>query len=107
MFVGRVIGEVWASRKVETMEGFRFLLVDPLETASRPGKARVGVVVAADNVGAGVGERVIVAFGRAARVALERGQDIAVEAAVVGIVDDLQSTEELRLSVSPSSAAGS
>jgi ethanolamine utilization protein EutN len=106
MFVGRVIGEVWASRKVETLSGFRFLLVDPLETASRPGKARVGVVVAADNVGAGIGERVIVAFGRAARVALERGQDVAVEAAVVGIVDELSSTEDLRLSVTPAGGTG-
>ncbi len=103
MFVGRVIGEIWATRKVETLEGFRLLLVDPLESRTRPGKARVGVVVAADNVGAGVGEDVIVAFGRAARVALERGQDIAVEAAVVGIVDRLQSTEDLRLSVTPAS----
>jgi ethanolamine utilization protein EutN len=101
MFVGRVIGEVWASRQVSTLAGFRLLLIDPLELEARPGKARVGVVVAADNVGAGVGERVIVAFGRAARVALERGQDIAVEAAVVGIVDDMTTSEALRLSVTP------
>src|SRR5215510_13554599 len=106
MFVGRVIGEVWTTRKVETLEGFRLLLVDPLEVETRPGPARVGLVVAADNVGAGVGERVVVAFGRAARVALERGQDIAVEAAVVGIVDDLQAREALRLSATPPGVAG-
>ena len=46
-------------------------------------------VVAADPIGADVGERVIVAFGKAARVACGGDGDRAFEAAVVGIIDDL------------------
>jgi microcompartment protein CcmK/EutM len=38
-------------------------------------------------VDAGVGDHVIVAYGRAGRTALGQGHDIAVEAAVVAVVD--------------------
>ena len=46
------------------------------------------LVVAGDRLGAGVGETVLVAFGRAARTVLG-SQDIAWQAAVVGIVDSI------------------
>ncbi len=88
MFTGRVLGEVWATRRHATLEGFKLLLVDPYEVAERAhGGKKLGLVVAADAVDAGVGDDVIVAYGRAGRVALGRGHDIAVEAAVVGVVD--------------------
>jgi len=91
VFVGRVIGEVWATQKDVSLEGLRLLLVDPV-AASDPSDPSYpagpqGLVVAADPIGAGVGEEVVVAYGRAGRVAIGRGQDVAAEAAVVGIVD--------------------
>jgi ethanolamine utilization protein EutN len=88
MFVGRVVGEVWSTRKDESLEGLRLLLVDPLDLPEKQGTERAGLVVAADPLGAGFGEEVVIAYGRAGRVAIGRGHDIAVEAAVVGIVDD-------------------
>ncbi|MFG0319833.1 MAG: EutN/CcmL family microcompartment protein [Planctomycetota bacterium JB042] len=96
MLVGRVVGEVWATRKDPSLEGLRLLLVRPLdvEAADDPSRPR-GLVVVADTIGAGVGEEVVVAYGRAGRVAIGRGHDLAAEAAVVGIVDD-RSGEELR-----------
>ena len=95
MFTGKVIGEIWATQKHETLEGFKLLLVDPYEreVLVHDGKKQ-GLVVAADAVDAGVGDEVIVAYGRAGRTALGRGHDIAIEAAVVGVVDD-RSGEEL------------
>ncbi|MHC5212756.1 MAG: EutN/CcmL family microcompartment protein [Planctomycetota bacterium] len=88
MFTGKVLGEVWATRCHPTLEGFKLLLVEPYEAAERVGGKKQGLVVAADAVDAGVGDEVIVAYGRAGRTALERGHDIAVEAAVVAVVDD-------------------
>ena len=88
MFTGRVVGEIWATKRHPTLEGFKLLLVDPYEVSERAlGGKKQGLVVAADAVDAGVGDEVIVAYGRAGRVALGRGHDIAVEAAVVGVVD--------------------
>jgi len=88
MFLGRVIGEVWATRKSADLVGKRLLVVEALDQGEEPAAPMVTPVVAADPIGAGVGEAVIVAFGKAARVACGGDGDYAFEAAVVGIVDD-------------------
>lgn len=88
MFLGRVIGEVWATRKSADLVGKRLLVIEALDERHDPAAPKVTPVVAADPIGAGIGERVIVAFGKAARVACGGDGDYAFEAAVVGIVDD-------------------
>ena len=89
MFLGRVVGEVWATRKAADLGGLRLLVVQALDERREPGAKKVTPVVAADPLGADVGEHVIVAFGKAARVAtLGADGDFAFEAAIVGIVDD-------------------
>ena len=88
MFLGRVIGEVWATRKVEDLEGKRLLVVEALDERRTPGAPKVTPVVAADPLGADLGQHVVVAFGKAARVACGGDGDFAFEAAIVGIVDD-------------------
>lgn len=95
MFTGVVRGEIWASQRHETLTGFKLLLVEPYEVATRldSGHKKHGLVVAADAVDAGVGDHVLVAYGRAGRNALGRGHDIAVEAAIVGVVDDHSGVE--------------
>jgi microcompartment protein CcmK/EutM len=95
MFTGVVRGEIWATRQHETLVGFKLLLVEPYEIDSRDGSGhkKHGLVVAADAVDAGVGDHVLVAYGRAGRTALGRGHDIAVEAAIVGVVDDHSGAE--------------
>jgi ethanolamine utilization protein EutN len=88
MFLGRVIGEVWATQKNRDLEGKRLLVIEPLDDSDGLSAPKVSPVVAADPIGAGLGEQVIVAFGKAARVACGGDGDYAFEAAVVGIVDD-------------------
>ena len=89
MFLGRVVGEVWATRKAADLEGKRLLVVEALDERREPGAPKVTPVVAADPLGADLGQRVVVAFGKAARVACGGDGDYAFEAAIVGIVDDL------------------
>lgn len=88
MFLGRVVGEVWSTRKAGDLQGKRLLVVQALDERREPGAAKVTPVIAVDPLGAGTGQRVIVAFGKAARVACGGDGDFAFEAAVVGIVDD-------------------
>jgi ethanolamine utilization protein EutN len=90
MFLGRVVGEVWATRKAADLAGLRLLVVQALDERREPGAPKVTPVVAADPLGADLGQRVVVAFGKAARVACGGDGDYAFEAAIVGIVDDLQ-----------------
>jgi ethanolamine utilization protein EutN len=96
MFLGKVIGTVWSTKKTPDLEGVRFLIVHPYDLDREPTK---NVVVVADSLGAGPGEVVICAYGKAARSAIGN-QDMSIEAAVVGIVDRVDLTdaksEELR-----------
>ncbi len=86
MIVGTVIGQVWATRKDETLTGLRFLVVRPFTT---DGDASAEAIVAVDPLGAGVGERVLVVSGRAARHMIGRGQDIGFQMAVAAIIDGM------------------
>ena len=89
MFLGKVVGQVWATRKLSDLDGKRLLVIEALDERRDPGAPKVTPVVAADPVGADLGEHVIVAFGKAARVACGGDGDLAYEAAIVGIVDDV------------------
>jgi microcompartment protein CcmK/EutM len=83
MFLGKVVGSVWSTKKSPDLEGVRFLIIHPLDLDKEPTK---NVVVVADRMGAGPGEIVMCAYGKAARSAIGN-QDMAIEAAVIGIVD--------------------
>ncbi len=83
MLLARVQGTVVASQKEPSMDGFKFLLVRPLdETGAETGTA----VVAVDAVGAGVGEVVLFATGSAARQTVAT-KDRPCDAVVMAIVD--------------------
>ena len=90
MQIARVIGTVVSTQKHRKFEGAKLLLVQP-ETPQ--GEAKGATLLAIDSVGAGVSERVIVVLeGRAAQEAL--GKKLApVDAAIVGIVDQLDYVE--------------
>ena len=77
MKIGTVTGSVWATRKADCLQGQTFLVVNTLS----------GTVVAADHVGAGQGDRVLLVTGTAAtRFSMEA----PVDAAIVAILDKEQ-----------------
>ena len=87
MQLARVIGTVVSTRKNDKLEGAKLLLVQPLTLDDTP---RGLAVLAIDSVGAGVGEKVLVVLeGRAAGQAL-RKRAAPVDAAIIGIVDQVQ-----------------
>lgn len=86
MKIGRVVGTVVATQKHGKLEGAKLLLVQPL---TLEGETWGAPVLAVDSVGAGVGEKVLVVIeGRAAGAALRR-RAAPVDAAIVGIVDQV------------------
>jgi microcompartment protein CcmK/EutM len=83
VLLGRVAGTLVASRKEDTLEGLKFLVIKQLDVEqSETG----GYVVAADAVGAGVGEVVLFATGSSARQTLMT-KDRPCDAVVMAIVD--------------------
>ncbi|MBQ3133037.1 MAG: EutN/CcmL family microcompartment protein [Clostridia bacterium] len=83
MLIGKVIGSIVSTRKNENLVGSKFMVVETLSEMNQ----EVTRLVAVDNVGAGIGEVVIVALGSAARVGCDM-REAPVDAAIVGIVDD-------------------
>ena len=83
MLLGRVAGTLVASRKEETLEGLKFLVIKQIDVEeSETG----GYVVAADSVGAGIGEVVLYATGSSARQTTMT-KDRPCDAVVMAIVD--------------------
>jgi ethanolamine utilization protein EutN len=87
VILGRVVGQAVATVKRPQFEGAKLLLVQP-ETPD--GVAVGSMLLAVDGVGAGVTERVLVVVeGRAAGEIV--GKKLApVDAAIVGIVDQVE-----------------
>ncbi len=82
-----VVGHVWATRKEESLNGNKLMVV---KQTDEWGEELVGEnFVAADVVGAGVGERVLVVNGSTARKALG-GDHVPIDAAIVAIIDELE-----------------
>lgn len=87
MILGRVIGQVWATRKNPRLDGQKLLLVRPLAW-HRPDH-ETDHLVAVDPVGAEVGQDVVVCLGMPARKELGDWR-FPVEASVAAIVDRVE-----------------
>jgi microcompartment protein CcmK/EutM len=83
MLLGRVTGTVVATRKEPLTEGWKLLVVRQLDAED---KETGGYVVAADAVGAGVGEVVLYASGSSARNT-QTTKDKPCDAVIMAIVD--------------------
>lgn len=83
MIVGKVIGSIVSTRKMQTLVGSKLMVVEPLKSMD----SEKTKIIAIDNIGAGIGEIVLVATGSAARIG-SRMADSPIDAAIVGIVDE-------------------
>jgi ethanolamine utilization protein EutN len=81
MQVCRVVGSVTATAKDERLVGLKLMLVRAADSGEDTPS-----FVAVDTVGAGIGERVLVVFGSAARLATAT-RDTPTDAAIVAIID--------------------
>ncbi len=86
MNIGLVVGTVVATQKEEELEGLKFLVVRGLDLDGKPTSSQV---VAADAVGAGIGEVVLYASGSSARQT-KVTRDRPVDATIMAIVDALE-----------------
>jgi len=89
MLLAEVIGNVWSTKKLDSISALRLLFIQPLGKDLKPDG---NVLVAADEVGAGFGEMVVVTRGAPAMQAFNKEKPIPIDAVVVGIVDNLEMT---------------
>ncbi len=85
MFLGRVVGRLWATVKNQNLTGQRLLVVQPLT----PEGGETGrKLVCTDWTGAGAGELVYWARAREASFAF-LPEEVVTDATIVGIVDEV------------------
>jgi len=80
MIIGKVVSRLIATRKYDELQGYKFLIIEPNYGENKE------YIVAADTLGAGEGEVVLVSFGHSIQYALD--ENAPIDALVVGIVDD-------------------
>jgi ethanolamine utilization protein EutN len=87
MELGKVIGTIWATRKYESLNGYKMQLVQPINAELK----KLGQpIIALDTIGAGPGE--IVYYITASEAVIPLDVDMApVDASIVGIVDSINS----------------
>ena len=91
MVIGKVVGNVWATRKDEKLNGLKFLVVS---LSRSTGKEEVSAFVAVDNVGAGIGDNVLVTKGSASKASFNI-KDLPIDAVIIGIIDSLEVDEDI------------
>ncbi|MFM7844590.1 MAG: EutN/CcmL family microcompartment protein [Planctomycetota bacterium] len=91
MFLAKVAGSLVSTQKVDSMVGFKLLLVEPfrLEPNQRQSLVTTGrSFVAVDTLGAGEGDFVLLTQGSSARLTPET-KNLPIDAVVIGIVDQV------------------
>lgn len=92
MFLAKVVGTVVSSQKEPSMNGLRFMLLQPVDVDGKPAGAHV---VAVDAVGAGPGEVVLFASGSSARQTTVTDQRPC-DAVIMAIVDTWEINGEIK-----------
>ncbi len=85
MILAQVVGSIVSTSKNEKLVGYKFMIVQPIENDVLKDE----FFVAVDGVGAGIGEKVLIATGSAARLGIQN-PEAPVDATIVGIVDEKQ-----------------
>lgn len=85
MILAKVCGSIVSTSKNEKLIGYKFMIVKPIENDKEIDR----YFIAVDGVGAGVGEKVLVATGSAARLGVQN-PEAPIDATIVGIVDEKQ-----------------
>lgn len=81
MIVGKVVNNIVSSRKHEKLIGYKLLVIEPLLENRGP------YLVVADELGAGIGDTVLITQGCNVKYGLKE-IETPIDAIVVGIVDD-------------------
>lgn len=80
----QVVGTLWATRKVEKLNGYKLVILSVLDIEQTLTNT---LIVAVDTLDTSLGQHVLVTYGSGARNIL-KAQNLPIEAAIAGIIDD-------------------
>lgn len=83
MRMGKVIGSIVSTQKHESLVGKKLMVVQIIDSD----KKGYEEIISADNVGAGIGEYVLISSGSTAKQAFSDSQGSVIDSTIVGIID--------------------
>lgn len=86
MFIGKVIGNVWATKKEDNLTGLKFMIVRKIDVNGNESKEEI---VAVDRIGSGIGDQVIVTCGTPA-TNFNKEKLLTIDALIIGIIDSIE-----------------
>lgn len=89
MELGKIVGQLVSTARHPQLPQMTFLMVDVVDI---DGNVIAPQQIAADTIGAGIGELVMLTRGSSARMV--HGPDVPIDLSVVGIVDQITSGRE-------------
>jgi ethanolamine utilization protein EutN len=78
MYIGKVIGNVVSTKKNSSLLGCKFLKIELSSNEE---------IVAIDNIGAGMGDMVLITTGHNAAYGFEQKGNLPIDAIIIGIID--------------------
>jgi ethanolamine utilization protein EutN len=91
MFVAKVTGSLVSTQKVDSMVGYKLLIVEPYRVDAKDRQSLVTTgrtFVAVDMLGAGLDDFVLITQGSSARMTPET-KNMPIDTVIVGIVDQV------------------
>ncbi|MBG9979489.1 EutN/CcmL family microcompartment protein [Facklamia lactis] len=89
MLIGKVVGNLWSTKKDDKLNGNRFLIIKKMKNKE---EVEDGIYVAADKVGAGIDEIVLITTGSNAKLTFD-SQTLPIDMAIIGIIDSIDLSE--------------
>ncbi len=86
MKLARVTGQLWATQKIEALQGYKLMLIQPLSFITRLPVGRP--LVAVDTVQAGRGDIIFFVTSREASFPI-KPMFVPVDASIVGVADEI------------------
>ena len=87
MFLAKIVGKIVSVTKNEGLHGKKILIAVPINMND---EIIGGEIISLDNVGAGIGDKVLIATGDVARFAFDDVKDYPIDSAIISIVDSVE-----------------
>ena len=87
MFLAKIVGKIVSVTKNEGLPGKKILIAVPINMND---EVIGGEIISLDNVGAGIGDKVLIATGDVARFAFDDKKDYPIDSAIISIVDSVE-----------------
>jgi len=88
MFIAKVVGNLWATKKIKALEGLKLLIVQPVKGLELEPAGKLQMAVA-DKIDAGIGDLVLVMDEGSSASQVLGIKEAPIRTFIIGIIDEI------------------